>query len=714
MTETLPDPSTRFPWLQDIRGDRALAWAAERSADTDAVLDSPEHREVVERLTAALSAEDRVAAVSKHGAMYTNFWQDAEHPRGLWRSTTWESYATGEPEWEVLLDLDALARDEGTEWVWAGAQWQPAPDGSQPTRVLVSLSPDGGDAVRVREFDAQSRGWVQGGFDLPVAKTSVAWAGPDELFVATVTGPDDTTRSSYARTVRRLRRGVPLDAAPVVFDVDASHVGAWAGRDFTPGFERDVAEDLVDFYHHRRYVDRGHGWEEVHVPYDAKVDYFREWMLVRPMSEWEVDGATHPAGSLVVAPLDAWLDGERHTREVFTPAPDESLTALTATRSRLLLTVLRNVVSTVLVVEPEADFATHDLPGVPEFSTASVWPVDDEDDATAEQYWMSSSSFLQPARLWRGSLGAPAGVAAGAEAQAPAEAAELVASAPERFDASGFEVSQRFATSADGTQVPYFLVAPVEEPADGGTPVLISAYGGFRTSLTPGYSAAVGLGWLGRRDEAGRAPAYVVANLRGGGEYGPQWHEAALGANRVKAFEDLAAVAQDLSSSGLSSPALTTVMGRSNGGLLVGNALTRYPELFGGISCGVPLLDMLHYTQLSAGASWIAEYGDPENPDELEQLRDMSPLHRLEDHPHEDYPPTLIWTTTSDDRVGPVQAREMAALMLALGVDDVWYHEDQAGGHAGSVDQADTARMLARSYTFLWLAATDPQRLTRE
>lgn len=743
MSETLPDPSTRFPWLGEIHGERATGWAAERSAETDAALDTPEHGEVIAALTEALDAEDRLVAVSKHGAMYTNFWQDAEHPRGLWRTTTWESYRSGDPEWEVLLDVDELAAREGPEWVWAGAAWCPAPDGSQPTRVLVSLSPDGGDAVRVREFDVATRDWAERGFDLPVAKTEAEWAGPDELLVGVATGPDDTTRSSYARTVRRLRRGMPLDTAPVVFEVDAEHVAAWAGRDHTPGFERDVAEDLVDFYHHRRHVDRGAGWEEVHVPYDAKVVYFRQWLLVRPMSEWEVGGQTHPAGSLVVAELDAWLDGERETQRVFTPRASESVSSLTVTRERVLLTVLRDVVSTVLVLDPAAAWAASSLPGVPEFSTVSVWGVDDEDDSTAEDYWMSSSSFLEPARLWRGSLGAVpdaagsggadggagergVGAGVGVDSVDSAESGsgsgsgeghwakpDLVASAPERFDASGFRVTQRFAESEDGTRVPYFLVIAADDPADGRTPVLISAYGGFRTSLTPGYSATVGLGWLGRRTSERRAPAYVVANLRGGGEYGPDWHAAALRENRVKAFEDLAAVARDLADTEVSAPQLTTIMGRSNGGLLTGNALTRYPELFGGISCGVPLLDMLHYTRLSAGHSWIAEYGDPDDPDDAGFLRELSPLHRLVDHPHDDYPPTLIWTTTSDDRVGPVQARMMAAAMLEDGVDDVWYHEDTTGGHAGSVDHADTARMLARSYTFLWLAATDPERLHR-
>ena len=700
----LIDPTLQFPWLADIHGARALEWAGEQSAATDAVLESPEHARVIAAIAGALDASDRLVAVTKHGDRYTNFWQDTVNPRGLWRSTSWESYRSEEPEWDILLDLDQLSRDEGVDWVWGGASWCPTPEGGTPSRALVNLSPDGGDAKRVREFDVDARAWVRGGFDLPTAKSDANWAGPDQLLVATVTGEADATRSSYARTVRRLERGQELSQAAVVFEVDAAHVGAWAGRDHTPGFEREVAEDLIDFYHRKRFLDRGNGWEEVHVPSDARAVYFREWLVVWPMSDWELEGQTHPAGSLLVARLDEWMDGSRSATRVFTPAAGESLSSLSFTRRRAVIGVLKDVVSTVRVLDPEADWASSPLPGVPEFSTVSVWPVDDEDDACSEDVWMSSSGLLEPARLWRTTLGAH-----GADAVEP----QLIASAPERFDSSTHEVSQHFATSEDGTRVPYFLLSPVGDPRDGRTPVLIHAYGGFRTSLTPGYSSAVGLGWLSRRTEAGRAPAYAVANLRGGGEYGPAWHAAALRENRPRAFEDLAAVARDLHASGLSAPALTTVIGRSNGGLLTGNALTRFPELFGGISCGVPLLDMLHYTQLSAGHSWIAEYGDPEVPEDAAFLRELSPLHRLVDHPRADYPPTLIWTTTSDDWVGPVQARMMAAKMMADGVDDVWYHEDTSGGHAGSVDHADTARMLARSYSFLWDASTRPGRLHR-
>ncbi len=700
-------------WLDEMHGERALAWAHRRAEATDAVLDSEEHRRIVDEIAEALDAPDRLVLVTKHGSRYTNFWQDAEHPRGLWRSTDWDSYAAGAPAWETLLDLDALSAEEGVEWVWAGAHWRPEPDGAEPHRTLLSLSPDGGDATRIREFDVETKAWVPGGFDLPLGKTNASWSGPDELLVGAITGEDDVTRSSYARCVRRLARGASLAEAPVVFEVDASHVAGGAGREHTRGFERELAWDSIDFYESITYlwVDGEAGapgsWAEIEVPRDARVSLFREWLVVRTMSQWSVSGAVYGPGTLLAAPLSGWMAGDRTVTPVFVPGAGEAIAGLTFTASKGLLTVLKDVASRVLILDPAAGWAATELPGVPELSSVSVWPVDDEDDEDDEfgdDYWMLSSGFLQPSTLWRGTLDCSA---------AQTSPASLIAAAPARFDASGFEVSQRFAVSEDGTRVPYFLVAPRDVPLDGRTPVLISAYGGFRTSLTPGYSPAVGLGWLGRTTADGRHPAYVLANLRGGGEYGPAWHAAALREKRPRAFEDLAAVARDLQSFGLSSPATTTMMGRSNGGLLAGNAYTRYPELFGGISCGVPLLDMLRYTTLSAGHSWIAEYGDPEVPEDAVFLREMSPLHRLADHPQSVFPPLLTWTTTSDDRVGPVQARHMAAALDELGVDTAWYHEEEGGGHAGSVDHADTARMLARSYTFLWLAATEPERLRR-
>lgn len=703
-------------FLDEIRGEEALAWAAERTQATDARLASDEHDRVVARIQEAMDAEDRLIAVSKHGELHTNFWQDAEHPRGIWRTTDWDSYVAGTPQWETLLDLDELSADEGVNWVWRGASWEPKP-GGQPRRALVVLSPDGGDAVVVREFDVVDRGFVDGGLELPLAKTSVSWGFDDSFLVSTVTGDDDVTRSTYARCVRSMRRGQDLADAEVVFEIDASHVSAGAGVDTTPGFEKTVYRDSEDFFTGTNYVDMrdGAGVQKIDAPGDARVGFYQDWLLIRPMSTWEVDGQTYPAGTVLVVKAAEWLAGERSgLRAVLVPEESESVQAVGFTKNFGFAVIMKDVASRVVRLDPRNDWAVTELPGVPELSSVSMWPFDEEN---SDDVWMVSEGFLQPPTLQLGSL-ATAGNAGGGEgtgaadsdgAEAGADSGagwRVIGVAPERFDASAHEVSQHFAVSDDGTRVPYFLVAPKDAPLDGETPVYVSAYGGFRVSRTPGYSAAVGRGWLERRTSEGRAPAFVVANIRGGGEYGPEWHAAALRENRPRAYEDLAAVVRDLHERGVSSPAFTGMAGGSNGGLLAGNMYVRYPELFGAISCGVPLLDMLRYTQLSAGHSWIAEYGDPDVPADVEHLRDISATHRLADTADDTrdvaWPELLVWTTASDDRVGPVQARHFYALLEELGHRNAWYHEEVDGGHSGSVDHASAARTAARSYSFIW------------
>lgn len=702
-------------FLDEIRGEEALAWAAERTQATDARLASDEHDRVVARIQEAMDAEDRLIAVSKQGEFHTNFWQDAQHPRGIWRTTDWDSYVAGDPQWETLLDLDELSADEGVNWVWRGASWEPKP-GGQPRRVLLALSPDGGDAVVVREFDVVDREFVDGGLELPLAKTSVSWGFDDSFLVSTVTGHDDVTRSTYARCVRSVRRGQSLADAEVVFEIDASHVSAGAGVDTTPGFEKTVFRDSEDFFTGTNYVDMcdGAGVQKIDAPGDARVGFYQDWLLIRPMSTWEVGGQTYPAGTVLVVKAAEWLAGERSgLRAVLVPEESESVQAVGFTKNFGFAVIMKDVASRVVRLDPRNDWAVTELPGVPELSSVSMWPFDEEN---SDDVWMVSEGFLQPPTLQLGSL-ATAGNAGGGEGAADSGGGagadsdsgagwRVIGVAPERFDASAHEVSQHFAVSDDGTRVPYFLIAPKDAPLDGETPVYVSAYGGFRVSRTPGYSAAVGRGWLERRTSEGRAPAFVVANIRGGGEYGPEWHAAALREKRPRAYEDLAAVVRDLHERGVSSPAFTGMAGGSNGGLLAGNMYVRYPELFGAISCGVPLLDMLRYTQLSAGHSWIAEYGDPDVPGDVEHLRDISATHRLADTADDPrdvaWPELLVWTTASDDRVGPVQARHFYALLEELGHRNAWYHEEVDGGHSGSVDHASAARTAARSYSFIW------------
>lgn len=662
-----------WQWLEGIYDDDALKWVDEQNARTMGSFDALTLQKTAATILEILDSDDRIPMIAKHGEYYYNFWRDAEHPRGLWRRTTLESYRTPKPDWDVLLDIDALGREEGVEWVFAGAQILP----HSYDRALLRLSPDGGDAVVIREFDVESREFVADGFSIPHAKSQVSWIDRDTIFVGSDFGPGTMTTSSYPRQARRWRRGEPLETAEIIHEIPEDHMALWAYHDSTPGFERDVLIDRVDFFSGKTYVLRENQPIQVDIPDDADAAFHREWLLVRTRSRWEVGGETYPAGSLLAANADAFLGGDRHMTALFTPDKATSLVAFEGTRNHLLLTLLKDVSTRIEVLTSGTDGWTRsELGSVEPNQRISVSAVDADD---SDDFWLVVTGFLQPPTLQLGSIGRPD--------------VETLKTSPSFFNESRFKVEQHFATSKDGTRVPYFQVSPTELKMSGRNPTLLTGYGGFQIPMLPQYDGIMGKTWL---EEGG---VYVVANIRGGGEYGPDWHHAARRENRHRAYEDFAAVAQDLVGRGVTSPAHLGCMGGSNGGLLVGNMLTHYPDLFGAIVCQVPLLDMKRYTKLSAGYSWIAEYGDPDNDEEWAFIQNFSPYHNLREGVS--YPPVLFYTATSDDRVGPVQARKMAARMQERGIPNVLFYENRQGGHAGSADNAQRAHMLAMSLEFL-------------
>ncbi|MGC4190705.1 MAG: prolyl oligopeptidase family serine peptidase [Thermomicrobiales bacterium] len=665
-------PHDEFLWLEEIYGEQPLAWVAEQNAKTAEMLGSDDFDRMQARILEVLDSTDRIPMVGKYGDWYYNFWKDAEHPRGLWRRTTPESYRTASPEWETVLDIDALGKAEGIDWVFRGAQML-YPDYD---RALLSLSPDGGDAVTLREFDVETKTFVEDGFVLPVAKMWCGWIDLDAIWVSTDFGPGSLTTSSYPRIAKRWRRGTPLAEAETVMEVPESHMLTAVGHDHTRGYERDIAEDRIEFFTATYSLVQGDTLVKIDVPLDASVEPHKEWLLVRPRSDWEVNGTIWPAGSLLVANLDAWIGGDRTLEALFTPDAHTSLEGWSWTKHYLLLTLLQDVATRIEVLDPANGWARSALAGAPALHTVSVSPVDADE---SDDYWMVVSGFLTPSTLQTGTIG-------GGEP-------ETVKTSPAFFDASGYRVEQHFATSLDGTRVPYFQVSKQDLVLDGSNPTLLYGYGGFEIALTPGYNGVIGRAWLDR------GGVYVVANIRGGGEYGPTWHTSAMKENRHRAYEDFAAVARDLIARGVTSPAHLGCEGGSNGGLLVGNMLTQYPELFGAIVCEVPLLDMRRYTKLSAGFSWIAEYGDPDVPEQWAYVQTFSPYHNLKQGTA--YPPVLFYTATSDDRVGPVQARKMAARMEAMGIPKVWFYENREGGHGGAADNKQTAHMRAAAYEFL-------------
>ncbi|KOV33265.1 prolyl oligopeptidase family serine peptidase [Streptomyces sp. H021] len=662
-----------YLWLEDVSGETALAWVRERNAETvDALTGDPGFKVLEQEMREVLDDDGRIPYVFRRGRHLYNFWQDADHVRGLWRRTTLEEYRTARPAWEVLLDLDALADAEGEKWAWAGSRVL-APE---HRHALVLLSRDGADACVVREFDLETLEFVPDGFTVAEAKTRIGWIDHDRVWIGTDFGPGSMSASGYPLQVRRWRRGTPLEDAELVYEGRPSDLSASGWHDDTPGFERDFVHRQIDFWNQQLFLlpeDAAGPPAKIDVPDDAGASVHREWLTVTTKTPW----LGHPAGSLLAFDFAAFQAGSRDAEVLFTPDERTALAGYSWTRNHLILSTRADVSSAMELLTPGPDgWSRAPLPGLPPLSTASVTCTDPD---VGDEYFHHVSGFLQPSTLYRGTAGGE-------------DDSEPVKQGPALFDTAGLTVSQFFAASADGTRVPYFVVGPQQRSGPG--PTLLYGYGGFEVSMVPSYSAVTGRAWLAR------GGTYVVAGIRGGHEYGPGWHRAALGANRVRAYEDFAAVARDLVARDITTAAQLGIEGGSNGGLLMGAMLTREPELFGAVVAHVPLLDMLRFHKLLAGASWIAEYGDPDDPADRPHLEDISPYHRIRtDGPA--YPPLLLLTSTRDDRVHPGHARKMAARLREAG-HPVLFHEHIGGGHAGATDHRQTAFNEALVHTFLW------------
>ncbi|MFN3310592.1 MAG: prolyl oligopeptidase family serine peptidase [Thermomonas sp.] len=662
-----------YAWLEEVQGEKALDWVRARNARTEAeIAGTPAFKVLEGQIRAILDSDAKIPGVEKIGAYYYNFWKDAEHPRGLWRRTTLEEYRKPAPRWETVLDLDALNAAEGTQWVWHGA------DCLRPKyeRCLVALSPGGSDADVTREFDLTTKQFVKDGFFRPEAKGGLAWIDEDTVYVYTDFGPGSLTSSGYPRIVKQWRRGTPLAAASIVYEGKPDDMYIAALRDRTPGYQRDFVSRTLAFYNDELYLRNEDGsLHKIDAPNSAQKSVHKDWLLLELREPYTAGGKTYPAGALIATRFDDFMAGKRDFSALFEPTDKAALAGYTWTKDHLILNVMEDVKNRLSVLTPgKAGWTASAFVGAPAMGTVAVAAVDPD---ASNAVWLTVTDFLTPTTLSLAEVG---------------KAPEVLKSNPAFFDGSKDVIEQHFATSQDGTKVPYFLVRPKDLKFDGQAPTLLYGYGGFEISLTPTYSGAVGKGWL---EKGG---VYVLANIRGGGEYGPRWHQAALKANRHKAYEDFAAVADDLVARGITSPAHLGAMGGSNGGLLMGNMLTQYPEKFGAIVIQVPLLDMKRYSHLLAGASWMAEYGDPDTAD-WEFIRTFSPYHLFD--PARMYPPTLLLTSTKDDRVHPGHARKMMAKMEAAG-KDVHYYENIEGGHGGAADNAQAAHMAALAYTFLW------------
>jgi prolyl oligopeptidase len=656
-------------WLEDKDGAEALAWVEAENAVTLARLEGDlRYPGFFAEALAIASATDRIPGPEQRAGRILNFWRDAAHPLGIWRATTAESYATDAPEWTTLLDLDALSAAEGRRWVWKGAIGLH----SDERRCLVALSEGGEDAVELREFDLDAGAFVAGGFVLPTSKQGAAWVDRDTLLVARDWGAGTLTRSGYPFVVKELRRGAPLDGAREVFRGEPGDQLRTAAHVLTDvdGGRLVVIERRPTFFGGEKWVLGADGaLGRLDVPARAfPVGMVAGEVIFQSSEAW----GELPAGAIVSAPLAEVAVGRVVPTPVFVPGPRQSVEGVAATRSAVLASIYDNVRGrAVAFTRGPVGWTARPL-ALPDNLSVDLASATEESDRA----FVTVTGFLDPTTLWEVDV----------TGMAPPRPVKAL---PPRFDASGHVVEQFEAESADGTRVPYFVVRPRD--AAGDVPTIMTAYGGFEVSLTPYYSGITGKLWLER------GGAFVVANIRGGGEFGPAWHDAGRKTERQRIYDDFAAVARDLFARGLTRPERLGIYGGSNGGLLMGVQLNQHPELWGAVVIQVPLLDMLRYEEIAAGASWVDEYGSVSVPEERAFLGRISPYHNVRRDAA--YPEPYIWTTTKDDRVGPQHARKFAARLKEYGLPYLFF-EDTAGGHSGDADIAQGARLQALQMTY--------------
>jgi prolyl oligopeptidase len=661
-----------YLWLEDVEGEKALKWVAERSEATLAVLKAqPIFEETRQKALEILNSDKRIAYAGFQGKYLNNFWQDAKNERGIWRRTTLEEYLKPSPQWEVLLDIDKLSQEEGEQWVFKGAT------GLYPDYSLyvVYLSKGGGDAQVGREFDARLQQFVKDGFYLPEAKGSISWKDANTVYLQTDFGAGSLTQSGYPRVAKIWKRGTPLSASQMVFEGQVTDVSVGCTAIHMPERRYDVISREVTFYTSQTYVMEGDRPIQLEIPDDAIFGgFFKNQLLVRLRTDWTTGSTTYRQGALISIDYDKYRKGDRRFTTIMEPNERSSITSHSNTRDILLVERLDNVKSELYGFRLKEGSWQRERINAPQLGTLSIGSTDEQ----SNRYFFTYEGFLTPTSLY---------VSDGNDMQ-------KVKALPDFFDGSRLEVRQSEAVSKDGTRIPYFLVQSRGAKTDGSNPTLLYGYGGFEISILPTYSGVLGAAWLER------GGTYVLANLRGGGEFGPSWHLGAIKENRQRCYDDLAAVAEDLIRRKITSPQHLGIMGGSNGGLLVGATLTQRPDLFNAVVCQVPLLDMRRYNKLLAGASWMAEYGNPDVPEEWTYIKKYSPYHNLS--PDKKYPQVLFYTSTKDDRVHPGHARKMAAKMEGMG-HKVYYYENTEGGHAAAATNRQRALREAISYTYLWM-----------
>jgi len=660
-----------YLWLEEVTGEKALDFVKQNNEITLKELQNkPQFAPLQEKILSILDDKAQIPFAKKLGPYLYNFWRDATNPRGIWRRTTMAEYLKPQPAWEVVLDVDALAKSENENWVFKGENCLKP----KYERCLISLSRGGADAAVIREFDIPSRSFVKDGFIVPEAKSSVDWRDENTVYVGTDFGPGSLTDSGYPRIAKRWARGAPLSAAVQVFEGNKSDVWAGAWVDDTPGFFREGFMRAPKQRESEMFILLEGKPVKLNKPLDASANTWRKYLYLTLRSDWTIGEKTFKQGSLLITKLDAFLRGEHQFEVLFEPTEHTALASVSETRSSLVININDNIISRSFELSPSTPTWKRRELKLPGFGTGAASAVSyDSDDL-----WVSYSDFLTPASLYLTRLGE--------DVKTP------IKSQPAYWNSKDAVVEQFQATSKDGVKVPYFVVHSKNMKRDASNPTLLYGYGGFEISQKPFYSGGVGSGWIAN------GGVYVLANIRGGGEFGPSWHQAALKGNRQRAFDDFIAIAEDLIARKITSPQHLGIQGGSNGGLLVATVMTQRPELFKAVLCQVPLTDMLRFHKLLAGASWMGEYGNPDLPEERAFLQAYSPYHQVKKGVS--YPRTFFITSTRDDRVHPAHARKMFAKMKEQG-NDVLYFENLEGGHAAAANNAQRAKMTALGYTFL-------------
>lgn len=671
---TIADPDNDpYLWLEELDDEDVMAWVKTQNDKTLKAYGSADFLADRDALAAIYDRSDKIPYVQRRGEWLYNFWTDENNPLGLWRRTSIASFKSPSPKWDVLLDVDALSKEEGETWVFRGSFVLP----NNPAKAMLKLSRGGSDAITLREFDIDTRAFVTDGFVLPEAKTYFSWVDEDTLLVASSLGEGMATESGYGRAVRLWRRGSEFEKAPILFETDPKHMYVWTCLDLTRSAETVWYFDAIGFYDEEVHIgDQNGPKEKLDLPTDIEIEMEGDWVVVKRRTPWTIDGVTYCEGTLLGCNLDQLLAGTPKFSVLFEPGERRILESFFWCNGNVVLNILDELNPIFEILKPaEGEWERSRVTGLPETGVIDIYALDAEPAKSNGDLIASVRGPLTPPSMLIIEEG---------------KAPELLKQQPATFDTKGLAVSRYEAISVDGERIPYTVVGP--EQKTGNAPVHLYGYGGFEVSMLPDYNSAIGKLWLERGGTS------IVANIRGGGEFGPQWHQDGILDRKSLSHDDFAAVAKDLVERGVTKPQRIAAEGGSNGGLLIANMLTRYPECFGALFCSIPLIDMRRYNKLLAGASWVAEYGDPDDEEDWAFIQKLSAYHVAQSG--QAYPPILFATTSKDDRVHPGHARKMTAKLQALGYE-AYLYESSKGGHGAGTTSQERAEFTALGLKFL-------------